>query len=573
MKAPMGLFLLSTAVLSLAQAPEIFDVIPSSGRPGDILTIEGQDFDRTITNNSVHIGNIRARVLESSVTELKVEVPRGVQPGPLTVAAGGFSASSPLPFSSLFEPFGGTNMCYIQRHAIVHTNVVFHFSSADFDGDGAAELAVVTGDRLLNIYKYVGGTPFLSTNSFQLAFSLRLDYLVQRLVAMDYDSDGWLDLLLAGSDGFRYYRNLQGTPPNRTRPLSTNSFAAPRFEPRGLSFTGLQVVDLDRDGRTDLFTLHSTGVQMFKNIYDPRSNTVSRLFAPPARLNTTGPVGWAHAADLNRDGHMEIVVNSSGISVFSHHDRAGILNANSFTEAAKFLRTAPNLMGVADIEGDGFLDILGQTVPELAVFWNRTDGGHITTNLFPRVRLGTRPNFTSANFGANVLADLNGDGGPDLVTSGPNYFANLTANTPGVITSDSFSTSFSRPGLVQGSAPLEMADLNADGTPEFLPIPRGNILWVFENTCAAPPAIQGTLSQGRLQLSAYGPPMQMLFIESSRDLRNWTPAFSFQPNSSGEVSRSLSPLQNEFYRVRRNPAALPPLIQSQGAGKIEVDAD
>ena len=559
MRSPRAFaLLLLTTTLSFAQAPEIFEVTPIFGRPGDILTIEGQDFDRTLTNISVHIGDVRARVIEASLSELKVEVPRGVQPGPITVAAGGFSAMSPLPFSPLFEPFGGTNQCYLPRQAIFHTNSLLNYSAADFDGDGTAELVAVTSTPDVRIYQFRRVTPFITTNSFRVAALFAVEQGSTTAIPMDYDSDGRIDLMLAGTSGLRFFRNIH-SPDSRTRTgtneLSWRSFAAPRFEPRPLSLNGYQTVDLDRDGRIDLVTRVPAAIFLHKNVYDPRSNNVPRLFAPQVRLNATSPISSFHAADLNRDGHMEIAVNALRLSIFSHHDRAGVLNANSFAEVATFTNTAPNLLGVADIEGDGFLDLIGRQInlPELSVFWNRTEGDHITTNLFPRVRLQSRQILPSVGFTANILSDMNGDGRPDLLGTGPNFYPNLTAYTPGVITSDAFAASVSRlGGTVQLASPFGIADLNGDGAPEFLALPRGNTLTILENTCASAPVILGTLDHELLQLRAYGTPMEMLVIESSRNLRDWRTAFTIRPDSTGEIRRSIPPSQTEFFRVRRD---------------------
>ena len=64
-----------------AQVPEIHEILPEKAQSGDVVRIFGQNFDRTPTNNIVHFGGAKARVLRSWVSELEVELPPAIQPG------------------------------------------------------------------------------------------------------------------------------------------------------------------------------------------------------------------------------------------------------------------------------------------------------------------------------------------------------------------------------------------------------------------------------------------------------------------------------------------------------------
>jgi hypothetical protein len=95
------------------QIPAITDINPADGKPGELITIAGQNFGVTPSENVVFFGGVRSIVKQASATELRVEVPPGVQSGPVTVTCGGRTAMSPIPFSPRFAPFGvGTNSCY-----------------------------------------------------------------------------------------------------------------------------------------------------------------------------------------------------------------------------------------------------------------------------------------------------------------------------------------------------------------------------------------------------------------------------------------------------------------------------
>ncbi len=77
--------------------PTVVSFSPTRGSVGEILTIAGTNFLVDSQPDSLYIGNVRAAVLSATTTSAVVRVPRGAQPGPVTVAGiGGRSESSQL---------------------------------------------------------------------------------------------------------------------------------------------------------------------------------------------------------------------------------------------------------------------------------------------------------------------------------------------------------------------------------------------------------------------------------------------------------------------------------------------
>jgi hypothetical protein len=143
----------------------------------------------------------------------------------------------------------------------------------------------------------------------------------------------------------------------------------------------------------------------------------------------------------------------------------------SFT-AKKSYRTgpeAPHLVGIADLNGDGSPDLATLENRRLSVFLNRGDG-----TFRPRSDYQTGPSPD-----ASALADLNGDGRPDLVT------ANRESGTVSVLL-DRGDASFGTPrdfstgnGRSSGALPtLALADVNGDGEPDLV-VGHGDVVSVL----------------------------------------------------------------------------------------------
>lgn len=83
---------------------EITSINPTEAMVGESVTITGSGFSSTASSNTVTFsGDVTAQVTSASATELVVTVPQGAQEGPITVAVGGETASSPA-FTVSEEP-------------------------------------------------------------------------------------------------------------------------------------------------------------------------------------------------------------------------------------------------------------------------------------------------------------------------------------------------------------------------------------------------------------------------------------------------------------------------------------
>ena len=105
----------------------------------------------------------------------------------------------------------------------------------------------------------------------------------------------------------------------------------------------------------------------------------SGAFAPATTLNTSGAVWSNELADLNGDGHLDLIVSAYGGNVEVHDGNGD----GTFKEARIFNPGIGDIVGrlkVADITGDGKLDLISHTFKEVVVLTGQGDGSFGATS-------------------------------------------------------------------------------------------------------------------------------------------------------------------------------------------------
>jgi hypothetical protein len=118
-------------------------------------------------------------------------------------------------------------------------------------------------------------------------------------------------------------------------------------------------------------------------------------------------------------------------------------------------------LAVADVNGDGFADVIlagpvTNNVPSLAIMFGRADGSFGPPVVTPGLSVG-----------AMAVGDVNGDGSPDIVTSAPN---SSQAPTISVLLNDGHGN-FTQGSVISTAALagfVQLADLNGDGKPDIV---------------------------------------------------------------------------------------------------------
>jgi hypothetical protein len=296
-----------------------------------------------------------------------------------------------------------------------------------------------------------------------------------RLVAGDVNGDGKLDLIVLDNPGNSFTRspleisvllgNGDGTFQNEKRITTGLDSGAPG---------DLALGDFNGDGKLDLaVSIPGTSV-----ISSPKVNDVLAIFtgngdgtfaAPKLiTLDTAGGESHLLAADLNGDGKLDLI---SGQHVY--------LGNGDGTFQVKPFAGNDGSVAVGNFEGNGSIDVIS-TYPffdntDVTLYHGRGDG------TFQSLSTVTLPIFSQPNgFGSiitSAVADLNGDGKPDLVVSGDGAAVLLNTGgkfgTPDILPLDNSAVSVAigdangdgKPDILVGSGPDTVAVLgNGDGT-------------------------------------------------------------------------------------------------------------
>lgn len=282
---------------------------------------------------------------------------------------------------------------------------------ADLDGDGDLDI-VVSNDRPDRKLVYLND----GTGRYRVAGAFgQPDWSTRYVTVADLNGDERPDLVVA---------NRSSNPAN-PRPsfvcLNDGAGAFPACEPLATqSATIIVAVDLDGDGRIDLFVPHRDGGQ---NLIFWNDGTGGFAAAGTPVGPAASQIRAAAAADVTGDGVRDLVVGDEKDGLFLYAGAGGRTFEPPVTLGAGM--GAPYSIGVADLNRDGRLDIVvGRQEAVGSIFFN--EGGR-------------QPAFSEApwNDGRGsvygvAIADLDGDGWPDIAAARSEAPNGIWFSGPGV---------------------------------------------------------------------------------------------------------------------------------------------
>ncbi|AXG71443.1 repeat domain in Vibrio, Colwellia, Bradyrhizobium and Shewanella [Kordia sp. SMS9] len=275
-----------------------------------------------------------------------------------------------------------------------------------------------------------------------------ISYYIDEVHAVDIDGDGDMDILSAADNGFNivWHRNIDGqgnysTPIN----ISGSAFGNPK----------LHANDLDGDGDMDVLAGYQNGRIVWHENTDGQGT-----FGPEQIIDTllfNG--GKVYTSDIDGDGDIDIataVSDSNRIAWYENTDGQGTFgNAQVISSAAWGVANAH----LADLDGDGDVDILVTSTGDNRVSWHENTDGQGTFG--PQQTIST----TATNPLSTYASDIDGDGDLDVI-SASNNTNNLAwyENTDGQGTFGSIQVI----GTAFGTRWVFSTDLDGDGDMDVL---------------------------------------------------------------------------------------------------------
>ena len=280
----------------------------------------------------------------------------------------------------------------------------------DIDGDGKLDIACAdrTGNNL-TVFLQSSNGGFASTPTFTLAAS-GAPIQPTHVELADVNDDGALDLVSSnGGNDLSIFVYQPDAAQFASEPIvigQGGSLSSPSWVTTG---------DFDGDGRIDLAATNAgaNNVAVFQQLGGSSYASPAADLVLGNALSTTNPNAIA-IADIDGDGDLDIVSANQGgndLAVFEQISPAIFGTDPAMTLGSSADTSGPRAVAVADLDGDGRLDIVSanSTGGTLAIFYQQASGG------FPAaadVLLGGGSLGTPASV---AIGDFNGDGRPDIV--------------------------------------------------------------------------------------------------------------------------------------------------------------
>jgi hypothetical protein len=298
------------------------------------------------------------------------------------------------------------------------------FAAGDFNNDGYMDFCIGMGSRNNHAAIYLNnknGT--FSDYSERGAFSDQATFRGRCAAFLDYDNDGWLDILFLRDSSkpyesmFALYQNNRSTKdPRFISATSTAGLTIPPTVNDLYNLFGFAAADFDNDFDIDIYVPRYSGASLFLR----NDNGVFHENASPAGLPSEQGFIGAAAFDYNNDGWFDLFIKrQSGTPLLYANDGDGTFTDVSVESGLSQFPTGTIDLGESafgggltpgDYDNDGNTDmfLINKAGTLNRLFRNRGDGTF--TDVAPSAGLTEAADW----YWSSPVADYNHDGYLDI---------------------------------------------------------------------------------------------------------------------------------------------------------------
>ncbi len=368
----------------------------------------------------------------------------------------------------------GTFQAAVQKAGYTPHNYPLFLTPGDFNKDGKIDLAALNADGTVTILLNAGDGSFPNQSRYVVGTPLSSGAYGLGMFAVDFNDDGNLDLVFGTGHPDALYPDPMFVTVLLGKGDGTFQGAAPVY-PVGYGALAMATADFNGDGRGDLVAA-ANGSAFSYSLWILPGQGGGFQPATEVAVPAVSYIRWVTTADLNGDGRADLIAVDSPYQMTGHVYTLLGKNDGTFQAPTSYAAgIQPTFVTTGDVNGDGLTDLVISYGDRSA-----TKAG-VTTALLLTGKSGGGFNAgvtvpTGVNTIQVALADVNGDGKPDLVAVNLGivdfgYFGTQPAAGNVSVSLGNGNGTFQAPvNYTAGVNPTWVAvgDVNGDGKPDLI---------------------------------------------------------------------------------------------------------